>query len=68
MKVICKNCGKAFNLSKNDETKIEELSTPNTYPVKINSFLCKNCFNKNYQVGSIIRKSREDLDLDVDKE
>ena len=68
MNIICKNCGKAFNLSQNDETKIEELSTPNTYPVKINSFLCKNCFNKNYHVGSIIRKSREDLDLDVDKE
>ena len=46
MQVVCKNCGKIFNLSQNDETKIEELSTPNTYPVKLNSFLCKNCFNK----------------------
>lgn len=68
MQVVCKNCGKIFNLSQNDETKIEELSTPNTYPVKLNSFLCKNCFNKDYQTDSVIRKNREQLGLDVDKD
>ena len=68
MNIVCKNWGKAFNLSQNDEYKIKTLSTPNTFRVKLEDFLCEKCLDKEY-VGETnpIRKNREMLNLDVDK-
>ena len=70
MKVFCYGCGAKYELTEKDVERIQILSSPETFEVKLNHFLCINCFNKEkayQQEDNLLKAERQKLDLDVDK-
>lgn len=69
MTIYCRKCFKKLDINQHDEYIIRSISAPGTYRIKTDNFLCKHCFHEEHQNNeSVIRISRENLGLDIDKD
>ena len=70
MKVYCHGCNNQFSINDRDLLKINELSTPETFCVKLDNFRCISCLKNEPAYkgadGKLLIEEREKMKLDVD--